>query len=57
MIDKGDFEALVVAAPDDLHCPMTMAALDAIIEDRPGPPSFCNGSKAQNARHGASTIV
>ena len=29
MIEKGDLDALVVVTPDDLHYPMTMAALDA----------------------------
>lgn len=29
MIEKGDLNSLVVAAPDDLHYPITMAALDA----------------------------
>ena len=29
MIEKGDLDALIVSTPDDLHYPMTMAALDA----------------------------
>jgi predicted dehydrogenase len=29
LIDKGHVQALVVATPDDLHYPITMAALDA----------------------------
>ncbi|MBT4498839.1 MAG: Gfo/Idh/MocA family oxidoreductase [Gemmatimonadetes bacterium] len=29
MIEKGNLQAVVVSAPDDLHYPMTMAALDA----------------------------
>jgi len=29
MIEKGNLQALVIAAPDDLHYPMTMDALDA----------------------------
>jgi predicted dehydrogenase len=29
MIEKGDLQAVVVSAPDDLHYPMTMEALDA----------------------------
>ena len=29
MIEKGELDALVVGAPDDLHYPMTMMALDA----------------------------
>jgi predicted dehydrogenase len=29
MIEQGDLDAIIVASPDDLHYPMTMAALDA----------------------------
>jgi predicted dehydrogenase len=29
MIDKADLDAVVIIAPDDLHYPMTMCALDA----------------------------
>ena len=29
MIEQGNLDAVVVAAPDDLHFPMTIAALDA----------------------------
>jgi predicted dehydrogenase len=29
MIEKGSLDAVIVASPDDLHYPMTMAALDA----------------------------
>ena len=43
MIAKGDLDALVVAAPDDLRYPMTMAALDA------GLHVMCEKAMALNA--------
>ena len=44
MIEKGDLDALVVATPDDLHYPMTMAALDA------GLHVLCEKPMANNAK-------
>lgn len=43
LIEKGGLDALVVAAPDDLHHPMTMAALDA------GLHVLCEKPMASNA--------
>lgn len=43
MIDAGDLDAVIVAAPDDLHYPMTMAALDA------GLHVLCEKPLANNA--------
>jgi predicted dehydrogenase len=42
MIEHGNLQALVVAAPDDLHYPITMAALDA------GLHVFCEKPLASN---------
>jgi predicted dehydrogenase len=44
LIEKGGLDALVVAAPDDLHHPMTMAALDA------GLHVLCEKPMASNAQ-------
>ena len=44
MIAQADLDALVIATPDDLHCPMTMDALDA------GLHVMCEKPMALNAR-------
>ena len=45
MIDKGGLDALIVAIPDDLHYPVTMAALDA------GLHVLCEKSLALTLEH------
>lgn len=45
MIDKGDLDAVIVVAPDDMHYEMIMAALDA------GLHVLCEKPVALNANH------
>ena len=45
MIDQGNLDALVIVTPEDLHYPITMAALDA------GLHVMCEKPLALNARH------
>ena len=47
MIAKGSLDALVVATPDDLHYPITMAALDAGLHVLCEKPLALNASQAR----------
>ena len=47
MIEKGGLEALVVLTPDDLHYPLTMAALDAGLHVLCEKPLALNASQAR----------
>lgn len=47
MIAHADLDALLIAAPDDLHCEMTMAALDAGLHVLCEKPLALNASDAK----------
>jgi predicted dehydrogenase len=47
MIEKGDLQAVVVAAPDDMHYPMVMNALDAGLHVLCEKPMASNVSQAR----------
>ena len=47
MIAKADLDAILIAAPDDLHCEMTMAALDAGLHVLCEKPLALNASDAK----------
>ena len=46
LIEEGDLDAVVVATPDDLHHPMTMAALDAGLHVLCEKPMALNAGQA-----------
>lgn len=50
MLEKGHLQALIVATPDDLHYPMTMAALDA------GLHVLCEKPLALNLRQATEMV-
>jgi predicted dehydrogenase len=47
LIEQGDLDALVVATPDELHYPITMAALQAGLHVLCEKPLAINGEQAQ----------
>ena len=55
MIDKAQLDALVVATPDDLHCEMTSAALDAGLHVLCEKPLANNADDAQQMFNKAET--
>jgi|APSaa5957512622_1039677.scaffolds.fasta_scaffold36224_2 predicted dehydrogenase len=56
LIEKGGVQALVVATPDDLHYPVTMAALDAGLHVLGEKPMALNAGHAREMCERAETV-
>ena len=56
LIGKGDVQALVVATPDDVHYPVTMAALDAGLHVLCEKPMALNTQQAREMAEKAASV-